>query len=70
MIVGINESQILTKAISCKRKRRFDGRKCNPDQLSVKTVTYVKKTIFGIFLTVVVKMDNIYQVLWMIQRLC
>ena len=32
MITEINESQILTKAISCKRKRRFNGRKCNSDQ--------------------------------------
>ena len=36
MITGINESQILTKAISCKRKRRFDGRKCNSDQCECK----------------------------------
>ena len=29
IITGINESKILTKHISCKRKYRFDGRKCN-----------------------------------------
>ena len=32
MIVGINESKILTKHISCECKCRFDGRKCNLDQ--------------------------------------
>ena len=31
---------------------------------------YVKKIIFGILPHVVVKMENIYQVLWIIQRLC
>ena len=29
MITVINESQILAKHISCKRKSKFDGRKCN-----------------------------------------
>ena len=33
MITGITESRTLTKHISCERKRRFDGRKCNSDQL-------------------------------------
>ena len=37
---------------------------------SVKNVMYVKKIIFGILLHVVVKMENIYQVLRMIRRLC
>ena len=32
MITGINESKTLTKHISCKFKRKFDGRKCNSDQ--------------------------------------
>ena len=31
---------------------------------------YVKNIIFGILPHVVVKMENIYQVLWIIQRLC
>ena len=33
MIIGINESKTLTKHISCECKCRFDGRKCNSDQL-------------------------------------
>ena len=37
---------------------------------SVKNVMYVKKIIFGILLHVFVKMENIYQVLRMIRRLC
>ena len=32
IIVGINESKTLTKQISCKRKCKSDGRKCNSDQ--------------------------------------
>ena len=32
MITGINESKTLTKHISCERKRKFEGRKCNSDQ--------------------------------------
>ena len=35
----------------------------------VKNVMYVKKIMFGILLPVVVKTENIQQVLWMIQRL-
>ena len=38
--------------------------------LSVKNVMYVKNTIFGILLYLIVKMENILQVLWMIQKLC
>ena len=38
--------------------------------VNVKNVMYVKKIIFGILPHVVVKMENIYQVLWIIQRLC
>ena len=41
MITGINELKTLTKHISCKRKCRFDGKKCNSDQL--KKVMHVKK---------------------------
>ena len=37
--------------------------------VSVKNVMYMKKIMFGIMLHVVVKMGNIWQVLWMIQRL-
>ena len=38
--------------------------------VSVKNVMYVKKVMFGILVHVVVKIENIKQVLWMIQRLC
>ena len=32
MIIGINESKILTKHLSCECKYKFDGRKCNSNQ--------------------------------------
>ena len=32
MITEKNESKILTKDISCERKCKFDGRKCNLNQ--------------------------------------
>ena len=32
MITGINELKVLTEHITCKRKSKFDGRKCNLDQ--------------------------------------
>ena len=37
--------------------------------MSVKSVMYVKKVMFGILLHVPAKMENIQQVLWMIQEL-
>ena len=37
--------------------------------VSVKNAVHVKKILFGILLKVVVKMENIYQILWMIQQL-
>ena len=37
--------------------------------VSVKNM-YAKKIMFGILLHVIVKMENICQVLWIIQRLC
>ena len=37
--------------------------------VSVKDVVYVKKVMFEILLHVAVKVENIWQVLWMIQRL-
>ena len=37
--------------------------------VSVKNAVHVKKILFGILLKVVVKMKNIYQILWMIQQL-
>ena len=33
MITGINESKTLTKHILCECKCKFDGKKCNSDQL-------------------------------------
>ena len=38
--------------------------------VSVKKLMYVKKITFAILLHVIAKMENIYQVLWIIQRLC
>ena len=38
--------------------------------VSVKKLMYVKKIMFAILLHVIAKMENIYQVLWIIQRLC
>ena len=32
MITGINKPKILTKYVSCKCKRKFDGEKCNSNQ--------------------------------------
>ena len=32
MITGRNESKTLAKDISCKRKCKFDGTKCNSNQ--------------------------------------
>ena len=43
-----------------------DGRTADID-MSVKIVLNAKRIIFGILLHVVVKMENIKQVLWMIQ---
>ena len=74
MITWTNESKILTKDISCKCKCRFDRKNViqingeitvNVD-VSAKNVMYVKKIIFGILTQVVVKIENICQVLWMI----
>ena len=45
-----------------------DGIMINVD-VSVKNVMYVKNIVFGILLHVILKWKNIWQVLWMIQRL-
>ena len=67
MITGKNESKILTKDISCECKCRFDGKNLiqinggitiNVDG-SAKNDMYRKKTIFGMLVHVVVKMENI-----------
>ena len=66
MITGISESKILTKNISCEFKCKFDGKNAihinvgitiNVD-VSVKNI-YEKKTLFGILLHVVAKIENI-----------
>ena len=71
IITRINESKTLTKHISCECECRFDGKNVikinggitiNVD-MSVKNVMYVKKIMFGILLNVIVKMENIYQLL-------
>ena len=67
MIIRKNGSKILTKAISCKCKCRFDGKKCNSYHggiminvyVNVKNVMDVKKIISGILLLVLAKMGNI-----------
>ena len=67
MITGKNESKILTKDTSCDCKCRFDGKNLiqinggitvNVD-VSVKNAMYRKKTVFGILVHVIVKMENI-----------
>ena len=67
MIPGKNESNILTKDISCECTCRFDeknviqingGTSVNVD-VSIKNVVYLKKIILGILVHVVVKMENI-----------
>ena len=67
MIPGKNESNILTKDISCECTCRFDeknviqingGTSVNAD-VSIKNVVYLKKIILGILVHVVVKMENI-----------
>ena len=67
MITGRNQSKTLTKHIPCRGKYKFNGRKCNLDQnwsnykcqcecVNKKHIVCVKKIIFGILLSVVVKM--------------
>ena len=72
----MNESKILAKGISCECRCKFDGvtrmisgAMINAD-VSVKikkNIMYVKKIILGIPLHVVVKMVNIWQLLFEIQ---
>ena len=38
--------------------------------MSVKNAMYVKKVIFRIILYVILKMENIYRILWVNQQLC
>ena len=55
----------------------FNGKKCNSNQqwnidkcwCECKNFIYPKMIMSGILLNVIVKMENIQQVLWMIQRL-
>ena len=48
---------------------QINGRITINVDVSVKNIICVKKTKFGILVHVVVKMENIYQVLCMIQRI-
>ena len=75
MITGMNDSKTLTKHISCECKCKFDGTKnhsnqrCNNDKSrsDCKKFMYMKKIMFGILMSVIAKMENVYQVLRMIQ---
>ena len=67
MITGINQWKTLTKHISCECKCRLiednviqiSSRIIINVDVSVKNVMYVKNIVFGIFLHIVVKMENI-----------
>ena len=75
MITEINDSKTLTNHISCECKCKFDGTKnhlnqCwNNDkcQCDCKKFMYMKQIMFGILMPAIVKMENVYQVLRMIQ---
>ena len=49
---------------------QINGRIMINVDLTVKNVIYMNKIMFGILLHVIVKMENIQEVVWMIQRLC
>ena len=67
MITGINESKTLTKHVSCERKCKHAGRKCNSNQwwnndkcrCECKKHHIREKDLFGILVQVVAKMENI-----------
>ena len=77
MMTEINESKTLTKDISCEFKCKFYETKCNSNQwknnnkcqCECKKHNICKNFIFGNLLHVIVKMGDIFQVLWMIQQL-
>ena len=78
MIKEINESKESTKHLSYNVNVDLmqeniiqinDGIMINVNVIA-KIIMYAKKIMFGILIHVIVKMDNIYQVLWMIQQLC
>ena len=48
---------------------QINGRIAINIDVSVKNILYVRKIMFGIPLHVIMKMENIQQVLWMIQGL-
>ena len=63
MVAGINESETLTRHISCKCKCEFDGRNSNNKcRCKFKNMIFVK-IIFAILLHVVPKIANIQEVL-------
>ena len=71
MITGINELKTLTKDKPCECNCKFDGRKCNSNQMwntdKRRGECKRKKIIFGTLPHVVAKMVNILQILLMIQ---
>ena len=48
---------------------QINGRIAINVDVSIKNILYVRKIMFGIPLHVIMKMENIQQVLWMIQGL-
>ena len=67
MITEINESETLTKHISCEcrfDKGRFDGKKYISDQWWNNHKYWCECKKFGMLVLVVAKMENIQQVLW------
>ena len=75
MITAINELKTLTKHRPYECNCKFDGRKCNSNQMlntdkcyvSVKNIIQVKKYYIWNPSHVVTNMVNIFQILWMIQ---
>ena len=55
---------------NCKNVTHINGRIMINVDVSVKDIMDMKKIMFGIILRVIVKMENIWQVLWLIHRLC
>ena len=76
MITGINEPKALKTmyanvSVDLMEENviQINGKITINVSMSVKSVMYVKKVMFGILLHVAAKMENIQQVLWMIQEL-
>ena len=75
LITGMNESKTLTKHVNVnvdlteENITQSNGGIMINVYVNVKNM-YVKEVMFGILLHVIVKMENILQVLWMIQQFC